>query len=105
MNLPVRVGLDLVAKAADVGVETAVAAGVATVGRCYEQLFAGDRLVSMLMEQTKTAARSLAALIAAISAEIDVRGLDIVKGRDGVFVHPSSTPLDITERIISAGIN
>ena len=35
--------------------------------------------------------------------EIDVSGLDVVKGRDGVFVIPNEVPLDLTNRIISYG--
>lgn len=37
--------------------------------------------------------------------EIDVTGLDIIKGRPGVFVNPSETPLDLTGRIVSWGRN
>jgi YD repeat-containing protein len=37
--------------------------------------------------------------------EIEVSGLNIVKGRDGVFVNPSGTPLNITQRLVSAGVN
>ncbi|KAB1105088.1 RHS repeat protein [Micromonospora aurantiaca] len=37
--------------------------------------------------------------------EIDVRGLDVVQGRPGVFVVPNSRPLDLTGRIISSGRN
>ncbi len=37
--------------------------------------------------------------------EIDVTGLDIVKGRPGVFVSPSESPLDLTNRIVSTGTN
>ena len=35
--------------------------------------------------------------------EIDVSELDVVKGRDGVFVIPNEVPLDLTNRIISFG--
>lgn len=37
--------------------------------------------------------------------EIDVRGLNVVKGRDGVFVVPGQTPLDLTDRLVSWGAN
>lgn len=37
--------------------------------------------------------------------EIDVTGLDVIKGRPGVFVNPSETPLDLTGRIVSWGRN
>lgn len=37
--------------------------------------------------------------------EIDVTDLNIIKGRDGVFLNPSGEPLDITSRMISAGMN
>jgi hypothetical protein len=37
--------------------------------------------------------------------EIDVTGLDIIKGRPGVFVNPSETPLDLAGRIVSWGRN
>ena len=37
--------------------------------------------------------------------EIDVRGLDVVQGRPGVFVVPNGGPLDLTGRIISSGRN
>lgn len=37
--------------------------------------------------------------------EVDVSGLNIVKGRDGVFVNRSGGPLDITRRLMSAGMN
>lgn len=37
--------------------------------------------------------------------EIDVRGLDVVEGRPGVFVIPNSGPLDLTGRILSSGRN
>ncbi|MBD2794188.1 hypothetical protein ID857_18350 [Xenorhabdus sp. CUL] len=36
---------------------------------------------------------------------IDVRGLDIVNGRKGVFVNLSDKPLDISGRIIGFGKN
>ncbi|UUW90730.1 HYD1 signature containing ADP-ribosyltransferase family protein [Pimelobacter simplex] len=37
--------------------------------------------------------------------EIDVSGLSIVKGREGVYVNQSGEPLDITKRLVSAGWN
>ncbi|SDN04401.1 HYD1 signature containing ADP-ribosyltransferase family protein [Allokutzneria albata] len=37
--------------------------------------------------------------------EIDVRGLNVVRGRDGVFVIPGGGPLDLAGRIISSGKN
>ena len=37
--------------------------------------------------------------------EIDVTGLNVQKGRDGVFVIPNDGPLDLTNRIISTGAN
>jgi len=37
--------------------------------------------------------------------EIDVSGLEILKGRDNVFVHLSGDPLDISDRIVSSGRN
>ncbi|MEV6655401.1 HYD1 signature containing ADP-ribosyltransferase family protein [Streptomyces sp. NPDC051219] len=37
--------------------------------------------------------------------EIDVRGLDVVEGRPGVFVIPNSGPLDLTGRIVGSGRN
>lgn len=37
--------------------------------------------------------------------EIDVRGLEVVRGRDGVFVVPSQVALDLTNRILSWGVN
>ena len=37
--------------------------------------------------------------------EVDVRGLDVIQGRDGVFVVPNSGPLDVTGRIVSSGRN
>ncbi|MDG4831587.1 HYD1 signature containing ADP-ribosyltransferase family protein [Solwaraspora sp. WMMD1047] len=37
--------------------------------------------------------------------EIDVRGLEVVQGRPGVFVVPNSGPLDLTGRIVSSGRN
>jgi hypothetical protein len=35
--------------------------------------------------------------------EIDVGGLNVIKGREGVFVVPSEMPLDLTGRIVSSG--
>ena len=35
--------------------------------------------------------------------EIDVSGLNVIQGRNGVFVIPNETPLDLTGRIISSG--
>ncbi len=35
--------------------------------------------------------------------EIDVRGLNIIKGRDGVYAIPNEGPLDISNRIINYG--
>ncbi|WP_197259877.1 HYD1 signature containing ADP-ribosyltransferase family protein [Paenibacillus dendritiformis] len=35
--------------------------------------------------------------------EINVSGLEVIKGRDGVFVIPNETPLDQTGRIIRIG--
>ena len=35
--------------------------------------------------------------------EIDVKGLEVVKGRSGVYVIPNEGPLDITGRIIRSG--
>lgn len=35
----------------------------------------------------------------------DTSGLDLVKGRDGVFVNPPTEPLVISRRVVSAGIN
>ena len=35
--------------------------------------------------------------------EIDVTNLEVIEGREGVFVIPNSSPLDLTDRIISAG--
>jgi hypothetical protein len=35
--------------------------------------------------------------------EVDVTGLDVVQGRNGVFVIPGDTPLDLTGRIIGHG--
>ena len=35
--------------------------------------------------------------------EIDVTGLNVIKGRDGVFVIPNEEPLDLTGRIVSFG--
>lgn len=35
--------------------------------------------------------------------EIDVTDLNVVQGRDGVFVIPNETPLDLTNRIVSIG--
>ncbi|WP_330301181.1 HYD1 signature containing ADP-ribosyltransferase family protein [Streptomyces sp. NBC_00503] len=37
--------------------------------------------------------------------EIDVRGLNVVEGRPGVFVVPNSGPLDLTGRILGSGRN
>lgn len=33
--------------------------------------------------------------------EIDVTDLNVVQGRDGVFVIPNESPLDLTDRIVS----
>lgn len=35
--------------------------------------------------------------------EIDVRGLNLTKGRDGVFVLPNESPLDLTGRLLDYG--
>ena len=35
--------------------------------------------------------------------EIDVTGLNVVKGRDGVYVIPNEQPLDLSNRILSTG--
>ena len=35
--------------------------------------------------------------------EIDVSGLNMIKGREGVYLIPNEGPLDITNRIISHG--
>ena len=35
--------------------------------------------------------------------EIDVSGLNLINGRDGVFVIPNELPLDLTGRIVSSG--
>ena len=35
--------------------------------------------------------------------EIDVSGLNVTKGRDGVFVIPNESPLDLTGRIVNYG--
>lgn len=35
--------------------------------------------------------------------EIDVTDLDVIQGREGVFVIPNKSPLDLTDRIISTG--
>ncbi len=35
--------------------------------------------------------------------EIDVSGLEVIKGRDGVFVIPNETALDLTGRIVRSG--
>ena len=35
--------------------------------------------------------------------EIDVTDLDVIKGRDGVFVIPNDSPFDLTDRIIGTG--
>lgn len=37
--------------------------------------------------------------------EVDVTGLNVTKGRDGVFVVPNGSPLDISNRIIRSGSN
>jgi RHS repeat-associated protein len=37
--------------------------------------------------------------------EIDVRGLNVLQGRSGVFVVPNSGPLDLTGRIVRSGRN
>jgi hypothetical protein len=37
--------------------------------------------------------------------EIDVKGLNIIKGRDNVYVIPNREPLDLTARIIGYGAN
>jgi len=37
--------------------------------------------------------------------EIDIKGLNVVQGRAGVFVVPNETPLDLTNRIVSSGVN
>ncbi|WP_253864971.1 HYD1 signature containing ADP-ribosyltransferase family protein [Prauserella halophila] len=37
--------------------------------------------------------------------EIDVRGLNVIKGRDGVYVIPGELPLDISRRLTSSGTN
>ncbi|BBK14982.1 hypothetical protein OIPHN330_58510 (plasmid) [Citrobacter freundii] len=37
--------------------------------------------------------------------EIDVRGLDVQKGREGVYVIPGDKPLDLSSRIIGGGRN
>lgn len=37
--------------------------------------------------------------------EIDATGLNVTKGRDGVYVIPGEAPLDITRRLISWGAN
>jgi hypothetical protein len=37
--------------------------------------------------------------------EVDVTGLNVVQGRDNVFVVPNSGPLDLTGRIVSSGVN
>ena len=37
--------------------------------------------------------------------EIDVTDLNVVKGRDGVFVLPNDKPLDLTNRILGSGAN
>jgi len=36
--------------------------------------------------------------------EIDVRDLNVIKGRDGVFVIPNDSPLDLTNRIVDTGV-
>ncbi|PGM57893.1 hypothetical protein CN946_06420 [Bacillus sp. AFS053548] len=35
--------------------------------------------------------------------EIDVTGLEVIQGRDGVFVIPNETPLDLAGRIVRSG--
>ena len=35
--------------------------------------------------------------------EINVTGLNVISGRDGVFVIPNDVPLDLTNRIVSTG--
>lgn len=35
--------------------------------------------------------------------EINVTGLEVIQGWEGVFVHPGNSPLDLTDRIISTG--
>lgn len=35
--------------------------------------------------------------------EIDATDLDVIQGREGVFVIPNKSPLDLTDRIISIG--
>lgn len=35
--------------------------------------------------------------------EIDVTGLEVVKGRDGVFVIKGDEKLDVSKRIVSSG--
>ncbi len=37
--------------------------------------------------------------------EIDVRGLNVVQGRPGVFVIPNDGPLDLVGRILNSGMN
>ena len=37
--------------------------------------------------------------------KIDVTGLPLKKGRDGVFVVPNNTPLNLKNRIIDTGSN
>ncbi|WP_044617279.1 HYD1 signature containing ADP-ribosyltransferase family protein [Gynuella sunshinyii] len=37
--------------------------------------------------------------------EVDVKGLNVQKGRDGVFVIPNDKPLDLTNRIRGSGAN
>lgn len=36
--------------------------------------------------------------------KIDVTGLDVIQGRESVFVIPNDSPLDLTNRIISTGV-
>ncbi len=36
--------------------------------------------------------------------EVDVTDLNVVKGRDGVYVIPGDEALDLTGRIISSGV-
>ena len=35
--------------------------------------------------------------------EMDITGLDVVKGRPGVFVIPNEVPLDLNGRVVSSG--
>lgn len=36
--------------------------------------------------------------------EIDVTDLNVIQGRDGVFVIPNDSPLDLTNRIVGTGV-